>query len=110
MGRFAKNFFITPNNDNPRSTSEGISTRMAAGGSTNLAAGTIDPQLSNCFLLEVHDDMEHIAKSVADVMLLSKASGGLGVRGKIATNIVKRIVICAPITHNFAVWCCPLIV
>jgi ribonucleoside-diphosphate reductase alpha chain len=48
-------------------------------GSTNLAAGTINPALSNCFLLEVQDDMEHIAKSVSDVMLLSKASGGLGV-------------------------------
>lgn len=48
-------------------------------GSTNLAAGTINPALSNCFLLEVQDNMEHIAKSVSDVMLLSKASGGLGV-------------------------------
>ncbi len=50
-----------------------------AGGSTNLAAGTLHPSLSNCFLLEIHDDMEHIAKSVADVMRLSKNSGGLGV-------------------------------
>jgi ribonucleoside-diphosphate reductase alpha chain len=50
-----------------------------AGGSTNLASGTPKPSLSNCFLLEVHDDMEHIAKSVADVMMLSKGSGGLGV-------------------------------
>jgi ribonucleoside-diphosphate reductase alpha chain len=47
-------------------------------GSTNLAAGTINPALSNCFLLEVQDNMEHIAKSVSDVMLLSKASGGIG--------------------------------
>lgn len=50
-----------------------------AGGSTNLAAGTPRPALSNCFLLEVHDDMDHIAKSVADVLKLSKASGGIGV-------------------------------
>ncbi len=49
-----------------------------AGGSTNLAAGTRKPSLSNCFLLEIHDDMEHIAKSVSDVMLLSKGSGGIG--------------------------------
>ena len=49
-----------------------------AGGSTNLGAGTIRPALSNCFLLEMHDDMEHIAKSVSDVMLLSKGSGGIG--------------------------------
>lgn len=50
-----------------------------AGGSTNLGAGTTRPALSNCFLLEVHDDMDHIAKSVADVLKISKASGGLGV-------------------------------
>jgi ribonucleoside-diphosphate reductase alpha chain len=49
-----------------------------AGGSTNLAAGTVRPALSNCFLMEIQDDMEHIAKSVADVMLLSKGSGGIG--------------------------------
>lgn len=49
-----------------------------AGGSTNLGAGTTRPSLSNCFLLEIHDDMEHIAKSVSDVMLLSKGSGGIG--------------------------------
>ncbi len=50
-----------------------------AGGSTNISAGTIRPALSNCFLLEIHDDMDHIAKSVADVMKISKATGGLGV-------------------------------
>jgi ribonucleoside-diphosphate reductase alpha chain len=50
-----------------------------AGGSTNLHAGTAKPSLSNCFLLEVHDDIDHIAKSVADVMKISKASGGIGV-------------------------------
>lgn len=49
-----------------------------AGGSTNLHAGTVSPALSNCFLLEIHDDMGHIAKSVADVIMLSKASGGIG--------------------------------
>ncbi|MFZ3020419.1 MAG: ribonucleoside-diphosphate reductase subunit alpha [Minisyncoccia bacterium] len=49
-----------------------------AGSSTNLGAGTTMPALSNCFLLEIHDDMAHIAKSVADVMLLSKGSGGIG--------------------------------
>lgn len=49
-----------------------------AGGSTNLGAGTTRPALSNCFLLEVQDDMHHIAKSVSDVLLLSKDSGGLG--------------------------------
>src|SRR3989344_2264480 len=49
-----------------------------AGGSTNIHAGTPRPALSNCFLLEIHDDIEHIAKSVADVIKLSKASGGIG--------------------------------
>ncbi len=49
-----------------------------AGGSTNLASGTNRPSLANCFLLEIHDDMIHIAKSVSDVMLLSKGSGGIG--------------------------------
>lgn len=49
-----------------------------AGGSANLNAGVPRPALSNCFLMEVHDSMEHIAKSVADVMMLSKSSGGIG--------------------------------
>ena len=49
-----------------------------AGGSTNLGAGTPRPALSNCYLLEIHDDMAHIAKSVSDVLLLSKGSGGIG--------------------------------
>ncbi len=49
-----------------------------AGGSTNLGAGTTRPALSNCYLLEIHDDMAHIAKSVSDVLLLSKGSGGIG--------------------------------
>ena len=49
-----------------------------AGGSTNLGSGTTRPALSNCYLLEIHDDMVHIAKSVSDVLLLSKGSGGIG--------------------------------
>lgn len=47
-------------------------------GSTNLGAGTPNPKLSNCFLMEVQDDMENIGKSVSDVLLLSKATGGIG--------------------------------
>ncbi len=50
-----------------------------AGGSCNLGAGTTRPALSNCFLIQVEDDITHIAKSVSDVMMLSKMSGGLGV-------------------------------
>lgn len=49
-----------------------------AGGSTNIGAGTTHPALSNCFLLQIEDDMSHIAKSVSDVIMLSKASGGIG--------------------------------
>jgi ribonucleoside-diphosphate reductase alpha chain len=53
--------------------------RYIAGGTTNIGSGTARPALSNCFLLEMHDDMDHIAKSVADVMKISKAAGGIGV-------------------------------
>ncbi len=49
-----------------------------AGGSANMNAGVPKPALSNCFLMEMHDDMTHIAKTVGDVMLLSKSSGGIG--------------------------------
>jgi ribonucleoside-diphosphate reductase alpha chain len=47
-------------------------------GSTNIGAGTPKPKLSNCFLMEVHDDMAHIGKTVSDVLMLSKATGGIG--------------------------------
>ncbi len=71
------------NEDNPTLWAKKFYNKMSrfeyiAGGSTNLGAGTMKPALSNCFLLEIHDDMGHIAKSVADVMLLSKGSGGIG--------------------------------
>lgn len=49
-----------------------------AGGSTNIGAGTSAAALSNCFLMEIQDDIAHISKSVADVIMLSKATGGLG--------------------------------
>lgn len=66
-----------------------------AGGSTNVAAGTVKPSLSNCFLLEIHDNMEHIAKSVSDIMLLSKGSGGL------AASITKLRATNSPLKSNF---------
>jgi len=74
---------LSYNEKNPTEMAKKFYTKMSrfeyiAGGSTNLAAGTINPALSNCYLLEIHDDMQHIAKSVADVMLLSKGSGGIG--------------------------------
>lgn len=49
-----------------------------AAGSTLVNAGTAFPQLSNCFVMEMHDDIEHIAKSVRDVMWLTKGTGGIG--------------------------------
>ncbi len=65
------------------------------GGSTNLGSGTIRSSLSNCFLLEIHDDMAHIAKSVADIMMLSKDSGGLG------ASITKLRAGGSPLKSNF---------
>lgn len=49
-----------------------------AAGSTLVNAGTISPQLANCFVLEMQDDMEHIAKTTRDVMWLTKGTGGIG--------------------------------
>lgn len=49
-----------------------------AGGSTNVGAGTSRPSLSNCFLIQMEDDIDHIAKTVSDVIKISKATGGLG--------------------------------
>jgi ribonucleoside-diphosphate reductase alpha chain len=47
-------------------------------GSTNIGAGTTRPSLSNCFLMQIEDDMTHIGKTVSDVLMLSKATGGIG--------------------------------
>lgn len=49
------------------------------GGSTRVNAGGSFPQLSNCFLLEIQDDMESIAKGVRDVMWIAKGTGGIGI-------------------------------
>ncbi|MCF7820526.1 MAG: ribonucleoside-diphosphate reductase subunit alpha [Candidatus Pacebacteria bacterium] len=48
------------------------------GGSTNISAGTSSPRLSNCYLMDMEDDISHIGKTVSDVMKLSKATGGIG--------------------------------
>ncbi len=66
-----------------------------AGGSTNLGAGTTRPALSNCYLFEMHDDMEHIAKTISDVLLLSKGSGGCGL------SITKLRATGSPLKSNF---------
>jgi len=47
-------------------------------GSTLVNAGTSYPQLSNCFVMQMEDDMDHIAKTVGDVMWLTKGTGGIG--------------------------------
>ncbi len=75
---------LSYNEENPTECAKKFYNKMSkldfiAGGSCNLGAGTTRPALSNCFLMQVEDDMEHIAKSVSDVILLSKMSGGLGV-------------------------------
>src|SRR3989344_1484726 len=75
---------LSYNEENPTEQAKKFYHKMSkleflAGGSCNLGAGTTRPALSNCYLLQVEDDMEHIAKSVSDVMILSKMSGGLGV-------------------------------
>ena len=49
------------------------------GGSTRVNAGGSFPQLSNCFVIEVQDDMESIAKSVRDTMWIAKGTGGIGI-------------------------------
>ncbi len=74
---------LSYNEDNPTAWAKKFYEKMSkleyiAGGSSNLGAGTTKPALSNCFLLQIEDDMENIAKSVSDVMLLSKGSGGIG--------------------------------
>ncbi len=47
-------------------------------GSTLVNAGTSYPQLSNCFVVQMEDDIEHIATSVRNVMWLTKGTGGIG--------------------------------
>lgn len=49
-----------------------------AAGSTLVNAGTAYSQLSNCFVMQMEDDIEHIATSVRDVMWLTKGTGGIG--------------------------------
>ncbi len=68
--------------------------KYIAGGSTNIGAGTTNPSLSNCFLLEVQDDIDHIAKSVGDVIKLSKATGGIG------ASITKLRATGSPLSSN----------
>ncbi len=45
-----------------------------AAGSTLVNGGTSYPQLANCFVMEMQDDIEHIAKTTRDVMWLTKGN------------------------------------
>lgn len=72
------------NEDNPTEAALNFYEHMSKleyspGGSTRINAGGSFPQLSNCFLMEIQDDMESIAKGVRDVMWMSKGTGGIGV-------------------------------
>ena len=49
------------------------------GGSTRVNAGGAYPQLSNCFLMNIDDDMESIAKGIRDTMWIAKGTGGIGI-------------------------------
>lgn len=71
------------NEKNPTKTAINFYNKMSqleyvAAGSTLVNAGTTFPQLSNCFLMEMHDDISHIGKTVVDVMKLTKGTGGIG--------------------------------
>ncbi len=65
-----------------------------AGGSANIGSGTVNAALSNCFLIQMEDDMSHIAKTVSDVMMISKATGGLGV------SVTKLRATGSPLSHG----------
>ena len=71
------------NEDDPTSAAISFYDKMSrleylAAGSTLVNAGTSYSQLSNCFVMQMEDDIEHIAKSVRDVMWLTKGTGGIG--------------------------------
>ena len=67
-----------------------------AGGSANIGSGTKNAALSNCFLIQMEDDMANISKTVADVMMISKATGGLGV------SVTKLRATGSPLSHGGA--------
>ena len=48
-------------------------------GSTRINAGGSFPQLSNCFLFDIEDDMEAIARGIRDTMWIAKGTGGIGI-------------------------------
>ena len=74
---------LSVNETEPTKAAIGFYRKMAsldylAAGSTLVNAGTQTPQLSNCFVMQMDDDIEHIATSMRDVMWLTKGTGGIG--------------------------------
>jgi len=75
---------LSLNDTNPTEAALDFYTHMSnldyvPGGSTRVNAGGAFPQLSNCFLMNVDDDMESIARSVRDTMFIAKGTGGIGI-------------------------------
>jgi ribonucleoside-diphosphate reductase alpha chain len=75
---------LSLNDANPTEAALDFYTHMSnldyvPGGSTRVNAGGAFPQLSNCFLMNVDDDMESIARSVRDTMFIAKGTGGIGI-------------------------------
>jgi ribonucleoside-diphosphate reductase alpha chain len=74
---------LSLNEKDPTKTAIGFYHKMSrleylSAGSTLINVGTLYPQLSNCFVMEMHDDLDHIGKTVGDVMTLTKGTGGIG--------------------------------
>lgn len=87
------------NEKNPNEWAKKFYTKMShheylSGGSTNITSGTPNPAMSNCFLMDIHDDIEHIAQSVSDVIKISKATGGIG------ANITRLRATGSPLSSN----------
>lgn len=75
---------LSLNEDRPTEVAKRFYNKLATkeyipGGSTNIGAGTTFPVLSNCYLLETQDDVEHIFDNVKNVAIISKATGGIGI-------------------------------
>ncbi len=71
------------NETDPTSAALGFYAKMSqldylAAGSTLVNAGTSYAQLSNCFVMQLDDEIEHIATTIRDVMWLTKGTGGIG--------------------------------
>ncbi len=74
---------LTLNEPEPTPAAIAIYNKMSkleylAAGSTLVNAGTPYSQLSNCFVTQLEDDIDHISKSIRDVMWITKGTGGIG--------------------------------